>query len=402
MSSRKHKARNTTDVADQLEAANTAESKRKAAGHWLREQTSTKDHIDSLSTRIRTLEQLLAKAEVDLDVWEVERFVTNQWEVGAKMPDGRMVVTPLFQVKAWLKKKTAWSPDEFRRKLLAEMKQAAPRFKVVRGPRRPSSDLLYEVSVFDHHVGKLCWAPETGTNYDLRIAGETYMAAVEDLIQKVRGYQLGGILFPIGNDFLHTDNAAGTTARGTPQDQEGRWQKQFIHARRMLISAIDRLREVAPVKVIVVPGNHDKERMFYLGDTVESWFRNDRRTTVENTPALRKYEAHGVVLLGFTHGSEETISELPRLMADETPELWAKARHKEFHIGHRHKKKEMRFVSTDTFGQTIVRILPSLSGIDAWHASKGYAAPRCSEAYLWSAADGYVAHFNHSLRREAA
>src|SRR4051812_36416642 len=30
--------------------------------------------------------------------------------------------------------------------------------------------ILAEISIYDHHFGKLCWAPETGTNYDLDIA----------------------------------------------------------------------------------------------------------------------------------------------------------------------------------------------------------------------------------------
>lgn len=398
--------KNRKSFASKLASESAAESNKKAAGHWLRETTSTKDHIDSLSTRVRTLDQLLAKAEVDLDAWEVERFVTNQWEVGARMPDGRVVVTPLFQVKAWLKKKTAWSVEEFRSKLLEEMRQAAPLIyrpaKAAKKPaKRSSSGLMYEVSVFDQHVGKLCWGAETGTNYDLKIARDTYMDAVEDLASRISGYQVDSILFPVGNDFLHTDNAAGTTTRGTPQDCDGRAQLQFMHARRMLVSAIDRLREIAPVQIVVVPGNHDRERMFYIGDTIESWYRLDKRTNIDNTPRLRKYMAHGIVLLGFTHGSEEKHAELPRLMADEVPELWAKSKHREIHLGHRHIKKETQWVTTDTHGKTVVRILPSLSGVDAWHYSKGYSSPRCSEAYLWSAESGYLAHFSHSLKAAA-
>lgn len=55
--------------------------------------------------RIRTLDQLLKACQVDLKVWEVERYTVNKWEVGAKDPDGEIVVTPLFQVKATLRRK---------------------------------------------------------------------------------------------------------------------------------------------------------------------------------------------------------------------------------------------------------------------------------------------------------
>lgn len=393
--------KSVNSLADQLAAQSSKPKGQAKAEHFKQAGTRECIEFDCMSAKIKTLEDLLEYAAVDLEAWEVDKFVVNKYDMGTKFPDGTTARTPLFQVKAWLKKRTSWSVQEFRQKLLDDMRQMAPRYRPVRTPRRQRSGLMYEISIFDHHVGKLCWAPETGNNYDLKIAQTTYMDAVEDLASRVRGVPLDYILFPIGNDFLHTDNAAGTTARGTPQDVEGRWQLQFFHAKRMIVTAVDRLREIAPVKIVVVAGNHDKERMFYLGDSVESWYRLDRRTSIDNGPALRKYVDHGIVLLGFTHGSEEKHEDLPRLMADEVPELWAKAHHREIHLGHRHKKKETRYVSTDTYGRTVVRILPSLSAVDAWHFSKGYVSQRCSEAYLWSKETGYMSHFSHMMKEDA-
>lgn len=357
--------------------------------------------IETLSTRIVTLDDALAKAEVDRELWDVERFVVNSWEVGAKGPDGRLVVAPLWQVKVWLKRKGGWTPSEFRQKLLEQMRDASPKgggarrhVAAARGER-----FLYEISIFDHHVGKLCWKPETGENYDIRIAEATYMQAVEDLLDRAAPYGIEKILFPIGNDFLHADNARNTTTGGTPQDVDGRWQKAFLYARRMVVAAVMRLREVAPVDVVVIPGNHDHERMFYLGDAVDGWLHRTKGVTVDNRPQQRKYYAYGKTLLGFTHGNEEKHADLPSLMAHEVPELWAKATHREIHLGHLHKRKMMNFVTTDTHGATVVRILPSLAATDAWHASKGYRAGRASEAYLWSR-DGYAGHFSVSAKGE--
>jgi len=56
-------------------------------------------------TRIHTLEQLIDFFEIDLSVWEIERFVANKWEVGAKDDAGELKVSPLFQVKAFLRRK---------------------------------------------------------------------------------------------------------------------------------------------------------------------------------------------------------------------------------------------------------------------------------------------------------
>ncbi|MEK7500260.1 MAG: hypothetical protein AAB649_06710, partial [Patescibacteria group bacterium] len=57
-------------------------------------------------TRIHTLEQLVEYANIDLEVWLVEKLVINKWEVGAKVGEA-LEVTPLFQVKAFLVRKKA-------------------------------------------------------------------------------------------------------------------------------------------------------------------------------------------------------------------------------------------------------------------------------------------------------
>lgn len=113
----------------------------------------------------------------------------------------------------------------------------------------------------------------------------------------------------------------------------------------------------------------------------------------------RKYVRYGTNLLGFTHGDEEKSTDLPLLMAGEMGEAWGYVTHREWHIGHFHKSKEMKFVSGDSHGPVIVRVLPSLSGTDAWHYRKGYVCGnRAAEAYLWSYKNGYTGHFSTNIQ----
>jgi hypothetical protein len=69
------------------------------------EELNTRELTSDNSGRITSLKQLLEYCEVDLDVWEVERHVVNKWEVGAKDSHKNIKVHPLFQVKAWLRRK---------------------------------------------------------------------------------------------------------------------------------------------------------------------------------------------------------------------------------------------------------------------------------------------------------
>ena len=151
-----------------------------------------------------------------------------------------------------------------------------------------------------------------------------------------------------------------------------------------------------PQRVSVVPGNHDELGTFMVGEVLSAMFANDALVTIDNRPMLRKYHSYGNVLLGFTHGGEEKHAELPSIMADEARDLWAKADHREWHIGHFHKKKELRFVGLDAFRTTVVRVLPSLCGTDAWHYKKGYKHTPQAQAFVWHPEDGLADTLTHT------
>jgi hypothetical protein len=73
---------------------------------------SKDDSVELKTNRVINLEDLLEKANIDLEEWLVERHVLNKWEVGAKDAEGNIVIEPLYQVKAWLKRKGFAEPDE--------------------------------------------------------------------------------------------------------------------------------------------------------------------------------------------------------------------------------------------------------------------------------------------------
>jgi hypothetical protein len=70
-------------------------------------------------------------------------------------------------------------------------------------------------------------------------------------------------------------------------------------------------------------------------------------------------------------------------MANEKPTDWALSTYREFHLGHLHHKKEIKFKSTEEYQGVIIRHFNSLSGSDSWHHKKGYVgAKRSAEALL--------------------
>jgi hypothetical protein len=355
--------------------------------------------LDSLSMTVRTVEDALRKAEVDTAIWDVERFTVNSWEVAMKMRAGEdepdyVKTSPLWQVKVWLRRKAPKPFQDAAASLIERMKKHAPKYpKVARVKSKKPH--LFEVCLFDAHFGKLAWAMETGQNYDLRIAEKVYLHAVRDLLNKASHYEVEKFVFPIGQDFFQVNNQASTTARGTPQDCDGRLFKVFDAGCAAVIEAIRYCAAIAPVEVPWVPGNHDPDTSWFMARYVDAWFHHCPEVTVDTRPTTRKFFTYGANGIMYTHGDEEAHRDLPAIMAAEERALWGSTLYNEIHTGHFHKKKQVSFAGADTFGGgVVVRTIPSLSSADAFHYRKGWnRSPRAADGFLWGKDPGLEAYF---------
>ena len=240
-----------------------------------------------------------------------------------------------------------------------------------------TSGKMLEIPIMDLHLGKLSWNLETGENYDYKIAEERFFHVIDDLIQKTKGYQFEKILFPIGNDFVNFDNIEGTTTGGTRQDNDLRWQKVYLKAIEILVKAIDMLKDIAPVEVFYVAGNHDKTTSFYLTCYLNGFFHNNDKVNVSLSPNVRKYIEFGQVLIGYSHGNLEK-KRISGTMQVEAREAWGRTVFHEFHLGHLHSEQ------TKEENGIIIRNISSITSGDAWHHESGYVgAIRKAQAFIW-------------------
>lgn len=351
--------------------------------------------------RVRTVEEVMAAGGLDPVEWTVEKANLKNYEGFLRSDRGDPVVVPLTSAHVTLAPN---NPARAAIAAIAEMKADlltfAPRYAPIRYARVPDGQrYMLEVCLFDVHIGMLSWAAETGSDYDVTIAANMLADVVDRIVAKAAGgFTFDRILIPLGNDWLHADTTidgkGGATTKGTPQDTDTRWPRLFRMARQAAIGAIDTLRQVAPVTVIVKPGNHDSERMFMLGECLDIWYRHDAAVEVINDPAARTYYRYGTTLLGFTHGHLEKQSDLPLIMANEAKGDWAETTHHEWHVGHRHRKGEA--IPVAEHSAVRIRTMPSLAPSDAWHAGKGYHHLRAAEAYIWSFDQGYAGHLSEN------
>src|SRR5690606_19079944 len=124
----------------------------------------------------------------------------------------------------------------------------------------------------------------TDEDYDLKIAEKRVKEAVKDLLSRVNIATIHRILLPIGNDLINIDNRYNTTFAGTPQDSDCRYMKIIKIVKRILIEVIDELSMIAPVDVIVVPGNHDTTSSFMMGEILEAFYHKNELVNIDNAP----------------------------------------------------------------------------------------------------------------------
>ncbi len=368
-----------------------------------RDESAQGTIVTSRSKTVKTVKELLKVAEVDLDIWEVERFIENKWDMVAKITsrsrDDYLEATELWQVKVWFRRRVPKTIAEAAEGIMARMRKHSPKYPKPPKLVKSKDPHLCEISIWDHHFGKLAWARETGEDYDLKIAERIYQQAGDELLKRSSSFHIEKFVMAIGQDFFHVDGWQNTTTSGTPQDVDGRLAKIFETGQMALVRLIDLMMQRAPVHIFYLPGNHDYYTSWYLTKTLEAWYRTSDRVTVDTSECPRKHVHYGCNLIGYSHGSDEKHQSLPMIMATQWPEAWAKSTNREWHVGHLHRAKETKFTTVDNVDQVAVRVLPSATGTDLWHFKKGYVGGmRAAQAYFYSPTQGYVAHFNANVR----
>ena len=365
--------------------------------------------LTSRSANITNVKELLEFARQrgcahDLEEWQITAFKENVWTVTAKIngelvPADNWSVYAKFGLQRPIERVQVFA-EEAKADILADMStRDSEWFRRVSEVREYTDPHLLELHLADFHLCSLAWAEETGADWDLSIQRRMFKEAVEDLLTKASRFEVDQILWVAGNDFFNSDNIHGTTAAGTPQDMDTRYQKMFREGQRLNRWAIDRCRVVAPVIVKVIPGNHDPLLSFALGEVLEVAYNNVEDVQVDNAACPRKYFLYGNTLLGFTHGRESAVNQkhYGEIMATEARQLWAQARYCEFHIGDKHHRKgTTHTLYDDTYG-VVTRIMPTLSAPSAWAVGMGYKSYRGAEGYLWSRDRGQAAMFVYNV-----
>jgi hypothetical protein len=325
-----------------------------------------------------TLDEVMEACQIDSEKWEAKGFSVRR---GAKD----------YAWNARFSKKPEVIDIEKALSTFAERaeKHAPKKWPVPPKKTAGKADCLYVLNIQDLHLAKLAWAPETGgADWDIRIAEQAYRDAVDQLISKVPTDRVEEVLLIIGSDLLQVDNDKSTTTAGTYVDSDSRLAKAFDVATKMVTDVVEKLAVSFKVKLVVVPGNHDATVSLFVGKYVEAFFRNNPNVSVDSSPKSRKYYGYGKNLIGFDHGDETKLTNLPLLIMRENQSTISQYKFQEVLTGHLHGEqvKEISGIK--------VRVAPALCANDRWHARRGYVGNlRQSQGLLYNREDGLEAIF---------
>ena len=376
-------------------------------------------YVVQASRRIMSQEELMEAYKIDPEKWRVEKYIIRtsegyrkdrqvSWHVkngqvisGDVEDTGKMLVVPLYHMELRLiRKEEEGRARDAIDEMIRDARKFAPKYPKIKYVSHKDG-MLYEIAMPDIHFGRLTWREESGNDFDIKMAEHAVRTILAELLQYSNNFEIDKILLPIGNDYYNVNSKANTTVKGTPQQEDTRWQKTFRAGRMLAIEMIDACSTIAPTDILFIPGNHDEEKTFYLGDALECWYHNNKNVHIDNGAKSRKYYAFGKVLLGFTHGDAEVTKKLPNIMQFEVPKLWGNSIYREWHTGDKHHKADFVLEVDEQIG-IVIRILRSLVPADAWTFNKGFVgAQRASEAFLWHPENGLVAQFTAGITPSA-
>lgn len=338
-------------------------------------------NVTTMGREVTTIEELIARAQIDLTKYEVDRPETSMYETSIRDIDGNVRKVQNFRIVARFRLKHGPNVAEQVQALIAG---AFATRKAGKAPRPSTSGLMQAVVIADPHLGKYAYGPDTGwSDYDLSIGSRLVRDAATELLEWGETHRPAHRYVFLLGDVLHYDTPHGTTTGGTPQDRDTRLSKMLEEAASVLCGVIER-SAVVPTTVVAVGGNHDKVLSVAMQQILAAYFRKEKGVTVDITGTPRKYVEWGACLLGLTHG-DTARKRLPSLMQVERKEAWGRSRVREWHHGHFHREAK----DVTEAGVTIREHL-ALCPPDGWHASEGYVgSPRGMDSYLY-AKEGFL------------
>ena len=309
----------------------------------------TLESVKTVSFEPNSHKELALVHNVDLSIFKI----TNYW---SKLQSNGKFTSSIFCKR---KRPQDYSIEDFEQFLKKYKSNYIPTHSFEHLVSKPNIDV--ELSISDLHLAKK-YVDEKNLNVKKR-ADKFFKIAENLILRTINFYNIDSVIFPISNDFFHTDTYFNTSTKGTPQDVIAEYDEEYEVGFDLLVNTITLLKSVSnQVNVILVPGNHDRTKGFYLAHALEVFFKADKGIVFLRNKDNEKAVLIGNTFIGYHHGNCK-LEQLPLLFAThpECAVAFGKAKYREVHTGDKHyyMAKEIKGVR--------IQQMPSLSGNDRWH-----------------------------------
>jgi len=380
------------------EIGDTQNQKEKEVINIEEDEKSLKLYVEN-SNRVKSIDDLIKHCKINLDEWEINKYDIGTYEVTGFNGDNNPTTVTMYRMKAWLTRiKPELNLKLVKKQLKEDLSDLSPKVERIERKRDDKKDkYLLEISAFDLHLGKI---GIKGDKYSLKIAEERLFDAIEHLLYRAQGYYIDKILFIAGHDFLNSDGdwPIPATTKGTPQFNSNYHIDIYRAGRKLLLKAINYLQEIALVHVMVVPGNHDRESMMHLGDTLELYYEKNNNVKVDNNDCLMKMLVYGKNMIVSDHGDGCKANDIPGIISQRYKNAWSDVDYVEVHRGHLHTNKSTKLQAIEELQGITIRNLSSMSATDYWHDSKGYIGNiKKAQAFLYHRKNGLQGILNYNV-----
>ena len=259
-------------------------------------------------------------------------------------------------------------------------------FRINQGKR------LAVVNLYDAHLDKLPIKSTCGVESTIEKNIAIFLNTIDRICTVIGNNDIDEIIFPVGNDLFHTNGFNSQTKKGTQIEYYGSPEDNYYAICDAITEAITKLAVIAKneVKVIMVKGNHDEDKITVLGYWLERIFKGTN-VQVDFLRKQRKYIKFGENLLGFAHGDKEKskIAQLPLIMATEAKELWGQTTHRKMYLGDLHHGFEYQFLKAKDMPGVEVEYLRSVGTTDTWHEDFGWiGVPKTAYLQIFDEKEG--------------
>lgn len=290
----------------------------------------------------KTPEKLLEYHGYDVETWELISSRSNIWNAFSKDTGILQLYSSKISVKPIVNKST------FSVENLIESFKQLESVNIKTNKTNIDDKKLLEIPLFDAHFG---------------ISDYEYYQPTQQLVfDKLSSRKWEEVLFVVGQDMLHNDDFRGRTSSGTPIESTD-MEKAWNDCRKFYEPLIEQaIKQSNSVKIMYAKGNHDESMSWAFVQLLKVRFP---QAIFDDSMIERKVHVFGDNFIGVTHG-DKARKNLHNIFPIEFPELWAKAKSREIHIGHLHVED-----GRDYFGM-MVRTLSTRNRTDLWHKNNGY------------------------------